>query len=44
VLDVITIAVLGTGLYLWLRRRRSRASVARMIAATSHDTQFAGST
>ena len=44
VLDVITIAVLGTGLYLWLRRRRSRVSVARMIAATSQDTQFAGST
>jgi len=43
VLDVITIAVLGTGLYLWLRRRKSRVSVERMIAATSQDTQLAGS-
>src|SRR5215475_3194838 len=43
VLDVITIAVLWTGLYLWLRRRKSRVSVERMIAATSQDTQLAGS-
>jgi uncharacterized iron-regulated membrane protein len=40
-LDLITITVLGTGLYLWLRRRRSRISIARMIAASSHDPEFA---
>jgi uncharacterized iron-regulated membrane protein len=40
-LDLITITVLGTGLYLWLRRRRSRISVARMIAASPHDPEFA---
>ena len=34
VLDVITIVVLITGLYLWLRRRRSGSSVGRMPAAT----------
>jgi len=34
VLDVITIVVLITGLYLWLRRRRSGSSVERMLAAT----------
>jgi len=40
VLDVITIVVLITGLYLWLRRRQSGSSVERMLAATqaaSHD-------
>jgi uncharacterized iron-regulated membrane protein len=42
VLDVITIAVLGTGLYLWLRRRRSRLSVERLMAASSVDAQFVG--
>jgi uncharacterized iron-regulated membrane protein len=41
VLDVITILVLGTGLYLWLRRRRSRVSVGRMIAASAHDDELA---
>jgi uncharacterized iron-regulated membrane protein len=41
VLDVITIAVLGTGVYLWVRRRRSRVSVERMIAASSQDSQLA---
>ena len=40
-LDIITIAVLGTGFYLWVRRRRSRISVARMIAASAHDPEFA---
>jgi uncharacterized iron-regulated membrane protein len=40
-LDLITIAVLGTGVYLWPRRRRSRISVARMIAASPHDPEFA---
>jgi uncharacterized iron-regulated membrane protein len=39
-LDIITIAVPGTGLYLWLRRRRSRVSVERMIAASSQDAQL----
>jgi len=34
VLDVITIVVLITGLYLWLRRRRSGSSVESMLAAT----------
>jgi len=34
VLDVITIVVLITGLYLWLRRRQSGSSVERMLAAT----------
>jgi uncharacterized iron-regulated membrane protein len=42
VLDVITIAVLATGLYLWLRRRKSRVSIERMIAVSSHDPQPAG--
>jgi uncharacterized iron-regulated membrane protein len=40
VLDVITIVVLITGLYLWLRRRQSGSSVERMLAATqsaAHD-------
>jgi uncharacterized iron-regulated membrane protein len=34
VLDIITIVVLITGLYLWLRRRESGSSVERMLAAT----------
>jgi len=42
VLDVITIAVLATGLYLWLRRRKSRVGIERMIAVSSHDPQPAG--
>jgi uncharacterized iron-regulated membrane protein len=44
VLDVITILVLATGLYLWLRRRKSRVSITRMIAASSQGPQPAGST
>lgn len=35
ILDVITIAVLWTGLYLWLRRRRSGVTAERAIARTS---------
>ena len=31
--DVITIVVLMTGLYLWLRRRRSGLSVERVVVA-----------
>lgn len=37
--DVITIVVLMTGLYLWLRRRRSGLSVERVVvdvAAADH--------
>jgi uncharacterized iron-regulated membrane protein len=44
VLDVITILVLATGLYLWLRRRKSRVSITRMIAVSSQGPQPAGST
>jgi uncharacterized iron-regulated membrane protein len=35
VLDVLTIIVLGTGVYLWLRRRKTGASVDRSIARNS---------
>jgi uncharacterized iron-regulated membrane protein len=35
ILDIITIAVLWTGLYLWLRRRRSGVTAERSIAQTS---------
>ncbi len=35
VLDVLTIIVLGTGVYLWLRRRRAGVSVDRAIAQGS---------
>lgn len=35
ILDVITIVVLITGLYLWLRRRQSGSSVERMLATQS---------
>ena len=35
VLDVLTIIVLGTGVYLWLRRRRAGVSVERAIARGS---------
>jgi uncharacterized iron-regulated membrane protein len=31
VLDIITIVVLITGLYLWLRRRQSGASIERVV-------------
>ena len=34
-LDVLTIIVLGTGVYLWLRRRRAGASVERAVAQGS---------
>jgi uncharacterized iron-regulated membrane protein len=40
-LDLITIAVLGTGLYLWLRRRKARVSVERLIAVSSQDPPLA---
>lgn len=36
-LDVITIVILVTGLYLWWRRRKSGASVERTIAGSSAD-------
>jgi uncharacterized iron-regulated membrane protein len=32
VLDIFTIAVLWTGVYLWFRRRRSASTIARMIS------------
>ena len=35
VLDVLTIIVLGTGVYLWLRRRRAGVSVDRAVAQGS---------
>lgn len=35
ILDVLTIVILVTGLYLWLRRRRTGLSVERSIAHTS---------
>jgi uncharacterized iron-regulated membrane protein len=35
ILDIITIAVLITGLYLWLRRRQSGVSVERVVADAS---------
>jgi uncharacterized iron-regulated membrane protein len=35
ILDVFTIAVLATGLYLWFRRQRSARSVARMVSASN---------
>ena len=34
-LDVLTIIVLGTGVYLWLRRRQAGVSVERAIARSS---------
>lgn len=34
VLDIITIAVLVTGLYLWLRRRKSGVSIERAVAGS----------
>ena len=34
-LDVLTIIVLGTGVYLWLRRRKTGVSVDRAIAQGS---------
>ena len=34
-LDVLTIIVLGTGVYLWLRRRKTGVSVDRAIAQVS---------
>jgi len=37
ILDVITIVILITGLYLWLRRRKSHVSVERAIAQSSAD-------
>jgi uncharacterized iron-regulated membrane protein len=36
-LDVITIVILVTGLYLWLRRRKAGVSVERSIAQASAD-------
>ena len=44
VLDVFTIAVLITGLYLWLRRRRTAHSVRRMIAMAKASRQTAPAT
>lgn len=35
ILDVLTIIVLGTGVYLWLRRRKTGVSTIRTIAQTS---------
>jgi uncharacterized iron-regulated membrane protein len=35
ILDVLTIIVLGTGVYLWLRRRKTGVSTVRAIAQTS---------
>ena len=35
VLDVLTIIVLGTGVYLWLRRRKAGVSVDRAVAQSS---------
>ena len=35
ILDVLTVIVLGTGVYLWLRRRKSGVSIDRAIAQTS---------
>ncbi|MEH2535168.1 putative iron-regulated membrane protein [Bradyrhizobium sp. AZCC 1588] len=35
ILDVLTIIVLGTGVYLWLRRRKTGVSTVRVIAQTS---------
>lgn len=35
ILDIITIAVLITGLYLWLRRRRSGVSIERAIVSSA---------
>ena len=43
-LDLITIAVLATGLYLWLKRRRSRVSVERAIAASSSEAPLSADT
>jgi len=40
-LDLITIAVLCTGLYLWLRRRKARVSVERLMAVSAQDPRFA---
>ena len=34
-LDVLTIIILGTGVYLWLRRRKTGVSVDRVIARGS---------
>jgi uncharacterized iron-regulated membrane protein len=39
VLDGLTIAILITGLYLWLRRRQSGVSVERMLVSTPVHTQ-----
>ena len=38
-LDVLTIVILVTGLYLWLRRRRTGVSIDRVIAQTSASPQ-----
>lgn len=35
ILDVLTIIVLGTGVYLWLRRRKTGVSTVRTVAQTS---------
>lgn len=39
VLDIITIAVLVTGLYLWLRRRKSGVSIERAVAGSVGPTE-----
>jgi uncharacterized iron-regulated membrane protein len=44
VLDIFTIAVLVTGLYLWLRRRRTALGVRRMIAVAKTSRQTAPAT
>jgi uncharacterized iron-regulated membrane protein len=35
ILDIITIVVLVTGLYLWLRRRQAGVSIERVVADAS---------
>jgi len=35
ILDIVTIVILVTGLYLWLRRRRSGVSVERVVIGAS---------
>ncbi|MGN6117342.1 MAG: PepSY domain-containing protein, partial [Nitrobacter sp.] len=37
-LDVLTIIVLGTGVYLWLRRRKPGESAARDLVAAARTT------
>ncbi len=39
VLDIITIVILVTGLYLWLRRRKSGVSIERAVAGSVGTTE-----